>query len=68
MISDGNVSTEPAVIDVDGVLRGKIMAKDKFISAAKDGFGFCGVIFGWDSKSSALPPTSYRLQWHTIRL
>ena len=28
------------------------MAKDKFLSAAKSGFGFCGVIFGWDSTSA----------------
>ncbi|KAF8466297.1 hypothetical protein JB92DRAFT_2823722 [Gautieria morchelliformis] len=39
-----------AGIDVDGVLRGKFMSKEKFISAAteSDGFGFCSVIFGWD--------------------
>ncbi|KAJ3760328.1 hypothetical protein EV361DRAFT_904352 [Lentinula raphanica] len=38
-----------AGIDVDGVLRGKFMSKDKFLSAASsDGFGFCSVIFGWD--------------------
>ncbi|BGP01266.1 hypothetical protein NBRC10513v2_002218 [Rhodotorula toruloides] len=37
-----------AGVDVDGVLRGKIMMKDKFLSAAKSGFGFCGVTFGWD--------------------
>ncbi|GAA6021311.1 hypothetical protein JCM10207_002693 [Rhodosporidiobolus poonsookiae] len=37
-----------AGVDVDGVLRGKIMQKEKFLSAAKTGFGFCSVIFGWD--------------------
>lgn len=37
-----------AGIDVDGVLRGKLMAKKKFLSVAKEGFGFCSVIFGWD--------------------
>ncbi|OCH93407.1 glutamine synthetase/guanido kinase [Obba rivulosa] len=38
-----------AGIDIDGVLRGKYMSKEKFISAAtSDGFGFCSVIFGWD--------------------
>ncbi|KAI9848618.1 MAG: hypothetical protein M1838_000490 [Thelocarpon superellum] len=37
-----------AGIDVDGVLRGKVMAKDKFLSVAKEGFGFCSVLFGWD--------------------
>ena len=37
-----------AGIDVDGVLRGKLMTKKKFLSVAKDGFGFCSVVFGWD--------------------
>ncbi|BFZ60146.1 hypothetical protein YB2330_001168 [Saitoella coloradoensis] len=37
-----------AGIDADGVLRGKVMSKEKFLSAAKTGFGFCSVIFGWD--------------------
>ncbi|KAF8912106.1 hypothetical protein CPB84DRAFT_1812245 [Gymnopilus junonius] len=36
-------------VAVDGVLRGKFMSKEKFLSAVKtDGFGFCSVIFGWD--------------------
>jgi glutamine synthetase len=34
--------------DVDGILRGKYVALDKFWSAASSGFGFCDVIFGWD--------------------
>ena len=34
--------------DVDGMMRGKLMAKKKFLSIAEDGFGFCSVIFGWD--------------------
>jgi glutamine synthetase len=33
---------------VDGILRGKLMAKKKFLSIAQEGFGFCSVIFGWD--------------------
>lgn len=41
-------SVKVAGIDVDGILRGKLMAKKKFLSIAKDGFGFCSVIFGWD--------------------
>ncbi|KAI0093976.1 hypothetical protein BDY19DRAFT_1013806 [Irpex rosettiformis] len=36
-------------VAVDGVLRGKFMSKDKFLSAVQGGgFGFCSVIFGWD--------------------
>lgn len=37
-----------AGVDIDGVLRGKIISKKKFLSVVKDGFGFCSVIFGWD--------------------
>ncbi|CAE6420335.1 unnamed protein product [Rhizoctonia solani] len=45
-----------AGIDVDGILRGKFMSKDKFLSAVKgDGFGFCSVIFGWDMHDLVYP-------------
>jgi glutamine synthetase len=37
-----------AVSDIDGVLRGKYIHKEKFYSAAEGGFGFCDVVFGWD--------------------
>lgn len=37
-----------AGVDVDGVLRGKIISKSKFLSSAKAGFGLSSVIFGWD--------------------
>lgn len=43
-----DIGVKVAGIDIDGVLRGKIMAKSKFLSIVKDGFGFCSVIFGWD--------------------
>jgi glutamine synthetase len=34
--------------DVDGVLRGKYVALDKFWGALEEGIGFCDVVFGWD--------------------
>ncbi|WKT40010.1 Glutamine synthetase, catalytic domain [Fusarium oxysporum f. sp. vasinfectum] len=37
-----------AGVDVDGILRGKLVSKKKFLSIAEAGFGFCSVIFGWD--------------------
>ncbi len=37
-----------AVSDIDGVLRGKYLHRDKFLGAAEGGFGFCDVVFGWD--------------------
>ena len=38
-----------AVSDIDGILRGKLLHKDKFLAAVEGGFGFCDVVFGWDS-------------------
>ena len=53
-----------AVSDIDGVLRGKYMHKDKFLSAAGGGFGFCNVIFGWDATDVPYDNTGYT-GWHT---
>ena len=36
------------VVDIDGVLRGKYVSVDKFISGLKGGISFCSVVFGWD--------------------
>ena len=47
-ILESDTKVKVAGIDVDGTLRGKLMSKKKFLSVAKDGFGFCSVIFGWD--------------------
>jgi glutamine synthetase len=38
-----------ACSDIDGILRGKYLHRDKFFGAADSGFGFCDVVFGWDS-------------------
>src|ERR1700674_2623540 len=38
-----------AVSDIDGILRGKYIHRDKFFSAVEGGFGFCDVVFGWDA-------------------
>ena len=35
--------------DIDGVLRGKYVSIDKFLSVAEKGLGFCDVVFNWDS-------------------
>lgn len=47
-VLDSDPAVKVAGIDVDGVLRGKLMSKDKFLSIAETGFGFCSVVFGWD--------------------
>jgi len=44
----GAAKVKVACSDIDGVLRGKYLHRDKFESAAEGGFGFCDVVFGWD--------------------
>ena len=34
--------------DIDGILRGKYVSRDKFESAVESGMSFCDVLFGWD--------------------
>ena len=50
--------------DVDGVLRGKYISLEKFYAAVDTGFGFCDVIFGWDS-SDTLYDNVQLTGWHT---
>ena len=52
------------VFDVDGVLRGKYMSREKFFSALDNGFGFCDVVLGWDVKDQLYDNVSYT-GWHT---
>ena len=53
-----------AVVDIDGVLRGKLISKKKFLKALEDGVGFCNVIFGWDI-NDAVYDNSGVSGWHT---
>jgi glutamine synthetase len=53
-----------AITDIDGVLRGKYVHKEKFLSAAESGFGFCNVVFGWDSSDVCYDNGSYT-GWHS---
>jgi glutamine synthetase len=53
-----------AVTDIDGILRGKLVLLDKFLGIAEGGFGFCDVVFGWDSSDVAYDNVQYT-GWHT---
>ena len=54
-----------AITDIDGVLRGKYLHKDKFLSAVKKkGFGFCGVVLGWDCMDSCYEKNEFT-GWHS---
>lgn len=62
-----------AFADIDGVLRGKIISRQKFLDGLTDGYGFCDVVWGWDSADA--PYDNGKLTgWHsgypdaTIRL
>lgn len=45
---NNDISVKVGGTDIDGMIRGKLMSKKKFLSIAQSGFGFCSVIFGWD--------------------
>ena len=60
--SPGN-RVKVAVSDIDGILRGKYIHKEKFYSAAEGGFGFCDVVFGWDSQDVCYDNTTLT-GWH----
>jgi glutamine synthetase len=50
--------------DVDGILRGKYLALDKFWGAIEEPIGFCDVVFGWDA-SDVLYDNARVTGWHT---
>ncbi|MGF6762225.1 glutamine synthetase [Paraburkholderia sp. GAS33] len=50
--------------DVDGILRGKYLRKDKFLGALRSGFAFCNVVLGWDVDDQMYDNTKYT-GWHT---
>jgi glutamine synthetase len=52
------------VFDIDGVMRGKYLSRDKFISALDKGFGFCDVVLGWDVKDRLYDNATFT-GWHT---
>ena len=52
------------VVDLDGVIRGKYLARDKFFNALEQGFKFCDVIFGWDSADQLYDKYTFT-GWHT---
>lgn len=52
-----------AVADIDGVLRGKYIDKEKFESALEGGFGFCDVVYGWDCHDQCYDNTT-ATGWH----
>lgn len=50
--------------DIDGLMRGKYMHREKFLSALDAGFGFCDVVLGWDINDQLYDNSRYT-GWHT---
>ena len=54
-----------AVVDMDGVLRGKYISFKKFISIVENGSGFCDCVFGWDVADNLYDNGVEFTGWHT---
>jgi glutamine synthetase len=52
------------VFDGDGILRGKYLSREKFLSAVEKNVGFCDVVLGWDSNDQLYDNTAFT-GWHT---
>ena len=52
------------VFDIDGIMRGKYMSREKFISALESGYGFCDVVLGWDCQDQLYDNVQFT-GWHT---
>jgi len=50
--------------DIDGVMRGKYLRKDKFAAALGSGLAFCDVVMGWDSNDAMYDNVQFT-GWHT---
>jgi glutamine synthetase len=48
-----------AFSDIDGILRGKYISAEKFLSVMDNGMGFCDVIFGWDAGDTVYNNAKY---------
>ncbi len=53
-----------AFTDIDGILRGKYISLEKFLSVMDSNTSFCDVIFGWDSGDAAYDNSQFT-GWHT---
>ncbi len=53
-----------AFADIDGILRGKVIHRQKFLDGLDNGYGFCDVTFGWDS-SDELYDNVKITGWHS---
>ena len=67
IVEQRNIShIKVGLFDIDGVMRGKYMSRDKFFSALENGFTFCDVVLGWDSNDQLYENVDVKFTgWHT---
>ncbi len=53
-----------AYADIDGILRGKYISAEKFLSFSNGTTTFCDVVFGWDANDAAYDNGKYT-GWHS---
>ncbi len=54
------------LFDIDGIMRGKYLRKEKFFAALDQGLAFCDVILGWDSDDQLYEGVGVKYTgWHT---
>jgi glutamine synthetase len=53
-----------AICDIDGILRGKYISTEKFLSIYENNFGYCDVVFGWDMADASYDNGTFT-GWHT---
>ena len=62
----GLTHVKVGLFDIDGVMRGKYMSREKFISALEGGTTFCDVVLGWDSSDQLYETPDVKFTgWHT---
>lgn len=61
---DNHSYVKVAIFDLDGILRGKFMQREKFLKSLDTGFGLCDVVLGWDVNDQLYDNTAFT-GWHT---
>lgn len=65
IVEERNLShVKIGLFDIDGVMRGKYLSREKFFSALDHGLAFCDVVLGWDSQDQLYDNVQYT-GWHT---
>ena len=67
IVSERNLShVKIGLFDIDGVMRGKYLRKEKFFAALDKGLAFCDVVLGWDSGDQLYEGVGVEYTgWHT---